>query len=134
MPEEVRPMLNTSAETDSVAAEEFKKNVIARMDRAHAAHAELSRTLAEPSEQALERVQKFKQEAIARFSELTGLSFDADGRCTTPGAVKMEGEFKDRWTKLCGQLGAETDPNKIQQLWLEVGRLLRGETGTPEEQ
>jgi hypothetical protein len=67
--------LNTPAETDSVAAEEFKKNVIGRMDRAHEANAELNRTLAEPPEQTLERVQKFKQEVIARFSEMT--AYDA---------------------------------------------------------
>lgn len=134
MPEEVRPMLNTPAETDSVVAEEFKKNVIARMERAHAAHAELSRALAEPTEEALERVKKIKQEAIAHFSELTGLSFDADGRCITPGEVKMEGELKERRTKLCGQFGAEKDPDRLRQLLQEVGRVLRGETRTPQEQ
>ena len=52
MPEELKPMLNTPAETDSAAAEEFKKSLIARMDRAHEAHLELNRTLTEPPEPA----------------------------------------------------------------------------------
>jgi hypothetical protein len=29
-----------------------------------------------------------------RFREMTGLSFDVDGRCTTPGDVKIEGAVK----------------------------------------
>jgi tRNA A37 N6-isopentenylltransferase MiaA len=132
MPEEQKPMLNTPAETDSAAAEEFKKNLIARMDRAHEAHAQLNRTLAESPEHAEERVQKFKQEFIAHFSEMTGLSFSADGRCTTPGEVKMEGEVKERWTELCKQLGENQDPQKSRQLWQEAGKLLREATQTPE--
>jgi hypothetical protein len=90
MPEELRPMLNTPAETESASAEEFKQNLIGQMDRAHEAHVQLKRTLTESPEHAQERVEKFKQEFIARFSQMTGLSFDADGQCTTPGEVTTD--------------------------------------------
>jgi hypothetical protein len=126
MPEEQKPMLNTPAETDSAAAEEFKKNLIARMDRAHEAHAQLNRTLAESPEHAQERVQKFKQEFIAHFSEMTGLSFDTDGRCTTPVEVRMDDHFKERWAQLCQEFSGNQDPQQAGGLLQEAGRLLRG--------
>jgi len=121
-----KPMLNTPVEGQSAAAEELKKNAIARMDGAHDAHGEVNRMLAElpPAEQ--ERIEKFKQETFARFEELTGLTFDREtGKCTTPGKVRMEGETKEKWTAVCEQLGAEKDLQKGEQLWRDAGRLLR---------
>jgi len=132
MTEEPTPVLNSPAETDGVAAEEFKKNLIGRMDRSHEAHTQLNRAVVESREHAQERFEKFKQEFIARFSEMTGLSFDANGRCTTPGKVKMEGEVKERWLELCTELGASQNPDETLQLWQEAGRLLLGATATPD--
>jgi hypothetical protein len=123
MSDDLRPMLNTPAETDSGAAEEFKATLISRMDRKHETRAELKRALAESPEHPQERVEKFRQKFHARLSELTGLSFDANGQCTTPGAVRMEGEVKERWAELCKQIGENQDPQKSRQLWQEAGRL-----------
>lgn len=109
--------------------EEFKKNLIDRMDRAHEAHIQLNRTLAESPEHAEERFEKFRQEFHERLSEMTGLSFDANGQCTTPGEVKMEGEVKERWAELCGQIGTNQDPQKSRQLLQDAGKLLREATG-----
>lgn len=117
------PMLNTPAETGMTAGEEFEKNKIRRLDRLRA---DMHNTPAGPPEQEMERIEKFKKDAIARFSELTGLSFDADGRCTTPGKIRMEGEFKERWKQLCAELAAQNDPQRAEQLFGEAGKMLRG--------
>jgi hypothetical protein len=83
-----------------------------------------------------QRIKQFKQESVARFEELTGLTFDPEtGECTTPGEVKMEGELKERWAALCTQIGEERDAQKVAQLWREAGKFMReavqqGETGT----
>jgi hypothetical protein len=45
----------------------------------------------------------------------------------------MEGQVKERWMELCEQFGMEKDPDQTRQLLQEVGRLLRGETGIPEQ-
>jgi hypothetical protein len=134
MTEELRPMLNTSAETESSTAEEFKNNLIGRMDRAHEAHAQLNRALAESPEHAEQRVQKFKQEFIAHVTEMTGLSFDADGRCTTPEEVKMDGEIKECWAHLCQEFSGNQDPQQAEKLLREAGRILRGAAGVRQEE
>ena len=90
----------------------------------------------ETAEQYKNRLAQFKQQAFGRFEEVTGLTFDREtGECTTPGTVRMEGELKVRWEALCTQLGEEHDPQKIEQLWREGGKLMReavqqGEAGT----
>jgi hypothetical protein len=128
-----KPMLNSPVEDQSVAGEEFAKTVIGRMDGSHDARAEFNRALAELPEQERERIEKFKQQTFAHFEELTGLTFDRDtGKCTTPGKVRMEGEFKERWTAVCEQMSAEQDPQKGERLWREAGRVLR-EAVQPDE-
>ena len=92
----------------------------------------MNRTLAESPEQAEERVQKLKQEFIARLSETAGLSFDANGRCTTPGEVRMDDQLKERWAELCKEFGANQDPQQARKLLQEAGRLLRGAIVTPD--
>jgi hypothetical protein len=125
------PMLNKPIESPSETVEQFAKNVLGRMDRAHASFVDKSHTLAEPPEQARERVERFKQEVIARVSELTGLEFDADGKCITPGKVRMEGDFKEKWAQMVNEFAAQTDPQRAEQLFGEAGRLLRGAVETP---
>jgi hypothetical protein len=90
----------------------------------------------ETAEQEMQRLAQFKQEAFARFEEITGLTFDREtGHCTTLGTVNMEGELKIRWAALCKQLGEERDAQKVEQLWREMGKFMReavqqGEPGT----
>jgi hypothetical protein len=80
-----------------------------------------------------ERVEKFKQEGFARIEKATGLTFDRDtGKCITPTEVKMEGGVQERWAELVQQFDVEKDPDKFRQLLQEVGRLIRGETSSPE--
>jgi hypothetical protein len=126
------PMLNSPIETGVSAGEVFAQTVLGRMDRAHALFIDKSHTLAEPPEQARERVERFKQEVIARVSELTGLEFDSDGKCITPGQVRMEGAFKEEWAQVCQEFAAQKDPQRAEQLFGEAGRLLRGAVETPE--
>jgi hypothetical protein len=62
----------------------------------------------------MERIERFKEKTFAHFEELTGLTFDRDtGKCTTPGKVKMEGKFKEKWTAVCEQLGGQHDPQRL---------------------
>lgn len=131
MSDELKPMLNTPAENGITAGEEFEKNVLGRMERAHEAFVDVNRTLAEPPERARERVEQFKWKVIARVSELTGLSFNADGKCTNPEKFRMDDEFKAHWKQVCEEFGTVRDPQKGQTVLREAGRLLRGETGTP---
>jgi hypothetical protein len=51
-------MLNSPIETGIDAGKEFEKNEIGRMDRAHEAHAEFNRALAELPEQEKESPRK----------------------------------------------------------------------------
>jgi hypothetical protein len=134
MPEELRPMLNTPAETNSASAEDFGKNAIARMERSQEARVELKRALAEPPEEALERVQKFKQDVIARFSEMTGLVFDADGRCISPGKIRMDEQIKERWAELCQEFRGSQDPQQAEKLLREAGRIFRGAAAVEPDQ
>lgn len=108
-----------------------QKNVIARMDGVHDAHSEVNRMLAEPPEQELERLAKWKQGLMARFNELTGLEFDQDGKCVTPGKVRMDDEFKEKWAQAVEEFSAQKDPQKAEQLFGEAGRLLRGAAEKP---
>jgi hypothetical protein len=125
-----KPMLNTPAETGVAAGEAFEQSKMARLDRLRA---EMNITSLALPEAEKARLEQFKQETFARFEEITGLTFDRDtGKCTTPGKVRMEGEFKERWTALCDQLSAEKDPDKTPQLFQEAGRLLREAAGTSE--
>jgi hypothetical protein len=81
---------------------------------------------AELPEHEKQRIEQFMQAAAARFGELTGLTFDwKTGACTTPGEVKMDDEQKVRWEALHNQLGAERDAQKVEQLWREMGKLMR---------
>jgi hypothetical protein len=79
-------------------------------------------------------VSRSSNSKVARFEEITGLTFDREtGNCTTPGEVKMEGELKVRWAALCAQLGEAHDAQKIEQLWREAGKFMREaiqQTGT----
>jgi hypothetical protein len=93
-----KPMLNTPAETGVAAGEAFEQSKMARLDRLRA---EMNITSLALPEAEKARLEQFKQETFARFEEITGLTFDRDtGKCTTPGKVRMEGEFKERWTAL----------------------------------
>jgi len=133
MDDQPKPMLNAPVETGIAAGEEFEKNVIGRLDGAHDAHTEVNRMFAELPEQERERIERFREKSLAHFEELTGLSFDRNtGKCVTPGKVKMEGEFKEKWTAVCEQLGAEKDPQKGERLWREAGKVLR-EAVQPDE-
>jgi hypothetical protein len=126
MDDQPKPMLNTPIETGMTAGEEFAQNILGRMNRAHASFVDKSHTLEEPPEQERERVEKWRHEIIQRFSEFSGLEFDPDGRCATPGA-RMDARFNRVWAELCGQLTAEQDPQKKEQLWRQAGAILRGE-------
>jgi hypothetical protein len=128
-----KPMLNTPIQSPSKTAEQFAQNVIGRMDGAHDAHAEVNRMFAELPAAEQERLEKFKQETFAHFEEITGLTFDREtGKCTTPGKVKFEGEFKEKWTALGEQFATPHDPQKGVELMREAGRILREAAGTPE--
>jgi hypothetical protein len=121
-----KPMLNSPIESPSDSAEELQKNVIARMDGAHDAQTEVNRMFAELPAAEQERLEKFKQETFAHFEEITGLTFDREtGKCTTPGKVKFEGAFKEKWTALGEQFIGQHDHQQGEQLMREAGRLLR---------
>lgn len=107
MSNELKPMLNTPVETESDAGEEFAQTVIARMDGAHDAHTEVNRMLAEPPEQELERIEKFKKDAISRCSELTGLVL------TRMAAARLLGESE--WMAISSKSGrrsARSSPHR----------------------
>src|ERR1700736_25226 len=113
MSDEPVPMLNKPKERTCETAEQFAENVLGRMSRAHEAFTHLNDTLAEPPEEARKRMEKFREQAFARFEELAGLTFDREtGKCTTGGKVRMEGELKGRWAQLCTRLREESDPQK----------------------
>jgi hypothetical protein len=71
-----KPMLNAPIETGMTAGEEFEKNVLGRMNRAHEAFVDVNRTLDEPPEQVQERAERFREEAIAHIEAMTGKKFD----------------------------------------------------------
>jgi hypothetical protein len=123
-----KPMLNSPIETGITVGEEFEKDKIGRLDRLRAA---MDNKPAEFLEQEMERLEKWKQAAIARFSELTGLEFDQDGKCITPGKVRMDGAFKQKWAQVVEEFSAQKDPQKAEQLFGEAGRLLRGAAEKP---
>ena len=128
-----KPIVNQPIETGMAAGEEFEKNAIGRMDGAHDAKVELQGMIAEDPKTQMERIERFKEKLFAHFEELTGLAFDREtGKCVTPGKVKMEGEFKEKWTAVCEQLGGQHDPQKTEQLWREAGKVLR-EAVQPDE-
>jgi hypothetical protein len=124
-------MLNQPIETGITAGEEFAQNVLGRMNRAHEAFVDKSHTLAEPPEQARERIEKFRRDVIARISELAGLSFDENGRCTNPEKFRMNAEFKEKWAQVCREFGTEKNAQRGEQLLKEAGTLLRGAVETP---
>jgi hypothetical protein len=127
------PMLNSPKESTCETAEQFEKNVLGRMERAHRSFIETTGIGAEPPEQARERLEKRKHEFTQRFSEFSGLEFDQDGRCTTQVTSEAWHHIQKHWVELCGQLNAETDPQKKEQLWRQAGAILRGEAETPED-
>ena len=127
-----KPMMSTPIETGMTAGEEFAQDVLGWMNRAHEAFVDKSHTMAEPPEQARERVEKLRRDIIARVSELTGLSFNADGRCTNPEKFKMNAEFKEEWAQVCREFGTEKNAQRGEQLLHEAGTLLRGVAETPE--
>jgi hypothetical protein len=124
-----KPMLNSPIETGVDAGEEFTQSKIGRLDRLRA---EMNvKGMAALPEAELERIEQFKRGVIGRISELTGLTFDADGRCTNPEKFRMDAEFKEKWAQVCQEFGTE-DPQKGEQLLRQAGSLLRGAAGTPE--
>jgi hypothetical protein len=131
MTDELRPMLNSPVESPSVAAEDLVKQVVARLDNVHEAHVKAQAMMAEPPEREAERLAKWKQGVMARFSELTGLEFNQDGKCITPGKVRMEGAFKARWKQMVEEFAAQKDPQKAEQLFGEAGKMLRRAIETP---
>ena len=60
------------------------------------------------------------------------MSFDENGRRTSPGPFRMNAKFKEAWAQVCQEFGAKPDPEKAQQLLKEAGRLLRGAAGAVE--
>jgi hypothetical protein len=124
-----KPMLNSPIETGVGAGEDFEKDKIGRLDRLRA---EMNiKGMAEPPEVELERIEQFKRGVIGRISEITGLSFDVDGRCTNPEKFRMNADFKEKWAQVCQEFGTE-DPQKGEQLLRQAGSLLRGAAGAPE--
>jgi len=84
----------------------------------------------ESPEQQQERIEKFKEQAFARIEGITGLAFDREtGKCTTEGNICMEGETEEGWEEICTKLGAEKDPQQVEQLWREAGAFLRRAAG-----
>jgi hypothetical protein len=134
MSDEPVPMLNKPLEGKSETAEQFAENVLGRMARAHESFTHLNDTLAGPPEEARARLEKFREGAFARIEQITGLTFDRQtGQCTTPMEARGDSrQFRARWKRVCEELGAKQEPDKAHQLLMEAGRLLRGETGTPE--
>jgi hypothetical protein len=129
MSDEPVPMLNRPKESTCETAEQFKKNVLGRMERAHEAFTHLNDTLAEPPEEAQARLEKFREQSFARIEQITGLTFDRQtGQCTTPMEARGDSrQFRERWRRVCEELGAKPDTDKAQQLLKEAGRIVRGE-------
>jgi hypothetical protein len=108
--DQTRPMLNARIKTGRAAGEEFAAGAIARMNRGAEQLTGLNQELFGPREltQAQrDQVEKWKQGIVARFSELTGLQFDANGKCTTPGG-RME-SYGDEWAQVCREVTAKND-------------------------
>jgi hypothetical protein len=74
--DDIKPMLNSPIETGMTAGEEFAKNVLGRMARAHEAFIDVNHTLVEPTKADQERIEKFTEEAIALIEAMTGKTFD----------------------------------------------------------
>jgi hypothetical protein len=125
MPDEPVPMLNQPKESTCEAAEKFAENVLGRMSRTHESFTHLNDTLAEPPEEARKRLEKFREEAFARIEGITGLTFDREtGQCTTPMEERGDArQARTRWKRVC----------ESQDLLREAGRIVRGETDTPED-
>jgi hypothetical protein len=135
MDDQPKPMLNSPVEREGTAGEEFANNVLGRMSRAHESFTHLNDTLAGPPEEARKRLEKFREESFARIERITGLTFGGQtGQCTTPMEARGDSrQFRERWRRVCEELGAKPDPENSQQLLKEAGRIVRGEAEAPED-
>jgi hypothetical protein len=135
MSDEPVPMLNKPKESTCEAAEQFAENVLGRMNRTHEQFAELNQTLGAPTAADHERLDRFKEEAFSRIEKASGLTFDREtGRCTTPTEERGDArQLRERWRRVCEELGAKPGAEKSQDLLKEAGRIIRGEeTGASE--
>jgi hypothetical protein len=122
---ETKPMLNTPKEARSPAAEDFKNNLIARMDGAHDANHEIDTILSKLRNESEKSVEQIRREFAEELSALTGLTFDPEtGRCTSTAKVD-----RDYWAKFCQKFSSMTDatPEQVRELWRELGKVVRGE-------
>jgi hypothetical protein len=120
-----RPMLNTPAETNSRSAEDFKNNLLARMDGAHDANHEIDTILSKLRNESAKSIEEHRREFAEELSALTGLTFDPEtGRCTSTAKVD-----RDYWAKFCQKFSSMTDatPEQVRELWRELGKVVRGE-------
>jgi hypothetical protein len=97
-------MLNSP--TEGTAGEEFAENVLGRMNRGAGLNQELFGPR-EMTQAQREQAEARKQRFIARFSELTGLRFDATGKCLNPSG-RMEG-YREQLAQVCEEFRAQGD-------------------------
>jgi hypothetical protein len=131
MDDQPKPMLNSPVVREGTAGEEFASNVLGRLDGARAARESFKEELIGACQADPADIEKWKQGVITRFSELIGLEFDQDGKCITPGKVRMDGEFKEKWAQVVEEFSAQKDSHRAEQLFGEAGRLLRGAAEKP---
>jgi len=74
-----KPMLNSPVEVQSIAADEFAKKAISRLDAAHDARKALNYILSEAVKPDLQKIERDKHRFTALSNILKGKAFGAAG-------------------------------------------------------